>query len=108
MALRGRSTYGELQKAEEGISTNILADRLKRLEAEGVVTKEPDPEHGARGLYRLTRKGLDLIPLLVEMMRWSAKHDPESPLPKAFLRRLEREPQALAEEFRERARKSNE
>ncbi len=104
LIMRGFTTYGEFLNAGEGISTNILADRLRRLEAEGIVTKHDDPEHGARYRYRLTDKGLGLIPVLVEMIRWSSRHDPDSPVPATLKRRLEREPQQVVEELVRRAR----
>ena len=104
MILRGRTTYGDFLNAGEGISTNILADRLKRLEDEGIVTKHRDPEHGAKYRYRMTKKGLDLVPVLVEMIRWSALHQPGTPVSKAFKRRLDREPRKIAAEFVRRAR----
>lgn len=104
MILRGRTTYGDFLNAGEGISTNILADRLKRLEDEGIVTKHRDPEHGAKYRYRMTKKGLDLVPVLVEMIRWSALHQPGTPVSKAFKRRLDHEPRKIAAEFVRRVR----
>ncbi len=97
-------TYGEFLQSGEGISTNILADRLKRLEDRGIVTKQDDPEHGARYCYRLTEKGLALVPVLVEMIRWSAHHQPGTPVSAAFRRRLDREPRAVADEIAQRVR----
>lgn len=103
MVFRGFSTYSEFLNAGEGISTNILADRLKRLESAGIVTKGKDPDHGAKYRYGLSQGGLDLVPVLVEMMRWSAKHDPDTPMSKAFRRKLERDPGAVADELVKRA-----
>jgi DNA-binding HxlR family transcriptional regulator len=62
MLFKQRRRFGEFAEAEEGIATNILADRLARLEAEALVTKMPDPESGRQFVYSLTRKGLDLAP----------------------------------------------
>ena len=106
MVFRGFRTYGEFLNAGEGISTNILADRLKRLEQTGIVTKERDPEHGARIRYALTDKGLGLVPLLIEMMRWSAQHDPDSPVSDELKQRLEEDLPGLVAEFLERAQAS--
>jgi DNA-binding HxlR family transcriptional regulator len=75
---RGKRTYGEFLKSEEGFATNILAARLEHLEAEGILKKETDPVDGRKSSYLLTEKGLDLIPLLFEMMLWSSKYDPKS------------------------------
>ncbi len=104
MALRGFTTYSELLAAEESISTNILADRLKRLETAGVITKRRDPDHGAKFHYELSQAGLDLIPVLIAMMRWSCKHDANSPVSAGLKRRIAREPDAMAKEFVKKAK----
>ncbi len=75
---RGKRTYGEFLKSEERIATNILASRLAMLEQDGILEKRPNPEDARKDLYVLTEKGLDLIPVLFEMMSWSAKYDPKS------------------------------
>ena len=106
MILKGSSSYGEFLEAGEGISTNLLAERLRRLEEHGIVTKARDPDHGAKFRYALTKRGIDLAPVLVEMIRWSAKHDAHSPVSKALRRRLDREPGKVVEEFVKRAREN--
>lgn len=75
MMLSGKKTYSEFLEAGEGISTNILADRLKHLEAEGIVEKSRDPENGRSILYTLTVKGRDLAPIVLEIVSWSGNHD---------------------------------
>ena len=70
-----KRTYGELQSSEEGIATNILAARLVALEENGVIHKSPDPEHGRRNIYRLTAKGIDLLPVIVELSYWMQRYD---------------------------------
>ena len=75
MMLRGFSTFKEFLASYEGIATNILADRLKRLIAHGIVTAERDPSDGRKLIYVLTAKGLDLAPVLTEMVLWAAKHE---------------------------------
>lgn len=72
--LLGKTTYGELQQSPESIPTNILADRLKRLQAAGVIEKALYQERPPRYAYRLTQKGRDLGPVLLEMVRWGLKH----------------------------------
>jgi len=74
---RGKRTYGEFLKSEEGFATNILAARLVHLEAEGILRREDAPD-GRKDLFSLTEKGLDLIPLIFEMVLWSAKYDRHS------------------------------
>ena len=75
LVFKSKHTYGAFAKSPEGISTNILADRLAKLEAHGIVTKSRDPENQTKFVYRLTDKGCDLIPVLLAMTEWSARHD---------------------------------
>ena len=74
--LRGNSTYKELQNSPEGIPTNILADRLRRLEEAGLITKDVYQEHPVRYAYRLTEKGKELREVLGAFVRWGKKHIP--------------------------------
>ncbi|NKB47887.1 MAG: winged helix DNA-binding protein [Alphaproteobacteria bacterium] len=75
MMLRGKKTYSEFHEIDEAISTNILADRLKHLETEGIIEKSRDPENGRSFTYALTKKGIDLAPIVLEIIRWSGKYD---------------------------------
>lgn len=75
MMLRGARTYKEFLQAPEGIATNILADRLQKLVAHGVITTVPDHSDGRKQIYRLTQKGIDLAPVLTEMVLWAAAHE---------------------------------
>ena len=72
----GRSRYfKEFLASPEGIATNILADRLTRLECSGIIAKQPDPENRSRRIYTLTEKGAALIPVLVELLCWGMRYD---------------------------------
>lgn len=75
LVLAGLRTYKEFASGEEGIATNILADRLASLQAAGLITSERDPEDGRKLVYRLTAKGFDLAPVLLELGRWAVKHE---------------------------------
>lgn len=75
MMLNAKKTYGEFLDAGEGISTNILADRLKHLEAKGIIEKSRDPDNRRSFTYALTEKGRDLAPIVLEIVNWSGKHD---------------------------------
>jgi DNA-binding HxlR family transcriptional regulator len=99
LIFKGRTTYGEFLRAEEGIATNILADRLSRLESDGVIVKERGERPNAPR-YRLTAKGIDLLPIMVEIIGWSAKHDPKTAADRAFVRRLRTDRAALLSEIR--------
>ena len=72
--LRGRETYGALAAAGEGIPTNILADRLKRMEESGLIKAAPYQEHPVRYRYQLTAKGRDLETVLAALARWGKRH----------------------------------
>lgn len=70
-----RRTYGALlEKNQEGIATNILASRLKRLTASGLLTRSPDPNHQQKGIYSLTEAAIQLVPLLAHMAAWGVRH----------------------------------
>lgn len=75
MMLRGFRSYKEFLESYEGIATNILADRLRRLMAHGVITTGRDPLDGRKVIYSLTEKGIDLAPVLTEMVLWAAGHE---------------------------------
>jgi DNA-binding HxlR family transcriptional regulator len=74
--LHGKRTYGELANSPEGIPTNILADRLKRLDGAGIVTSTPYQERPVRYAYALTPKGRALGEVLLALVRWGKKHIP--------------------------------
>lgn len=75
MMLRGSRSYKDFLKRDEGIATNILADRLRKLAAYGIITVERDSSDGRKLIYRLTAKGIDLAPVLTEMVLWAARHE---------------------------------
>ena len=75
MMLRGFQTYTEFMECYEGIATNILADRLRKLIEYGIIEAEADPSDGRKLIYSLTAKGIDLAPVLTEMVLWAAAHE---------------------------------
>ncbi len=75
MMLRGFRTYKQFMECYEGIATNILADRLRKLMAYGIIASQKDPSDGRRVIYLLTKKGIDLAPVLTEMVLWAAAHE---------------------------------
>ncbi|HKR85429.1 MAG TPA: helix-turn-helix domain-containing protein [Terriglobales bacterium] len=74
MMVRAYGTFKEFQNSGEGIATNILSDRLHRLERAGIVSAEVDQEDARRVNYRLTEKGIDLAPVMLELLIWGARH----------------------------------
>ena len=74
LMFKGKKTYGEFLRSEEKIATNILADRLLILEKNGIVEKRAFPGNKVKNLYRLTPKGIDLMPALLEIILWGDKY----------------------------------
>ncbi len=75
MMLRGSQTFKEFLECYEGIATNILTDRLRKLSSSGIITVEADPSDGRKSIYSLTEKGIDLAPVLTEMVLWASRHE---------------------------------
>ncbi|HXZ42966.1 MAG TPA: helix-turn-helix domain-containing protein [Terriglobales bacterium] len=103
LMVRGFRTFKEFQESGEGIATNILADRLRRLEANGIVTAETEETDARRVNYRLTEKGIDLAPVVLELLIWSARHE-KTGAPCAVIERMARSRQAVLAEVRRRWR----
>lgn len=98
----GKKTYGQFLKSEEGIATNVLASRLAFLEEQGVLSKAPSPDDGRKDFYSLTEKGLDLIPIVLNIVLWSGKYDSQSYVrhSQEFFARLSQNPLQVSEEVR--------
>ncbi|MGI9628215.1 MAG: winged helix-turn-helix transcriptional regulator [Longimicrobiales bacterium] len=102
LLLRGRRHF-EHFASDESIATNILADRLERLEDAGVLTKHRDPDDGRRRLYAPTPRGVDLIPTLLEIGLWGDQHTEYGQANALLLRRTRSDRDALVAELREQA-----
>ena len=100
MMLRGSRTYKEFLESYEGIATNILADRLRKLEAHGIITTERDPSDGRKLIYLLTAKGIDLAPVLTEMVLWAAGHEETGN--QALVRLMQKDKQQFLTAIRQR------
>lgn len=79
LMINGKHYFREFLQSEEKIASNILSSRLKSLEEEGLIHKSSDPQHKQKIRYRLTQKGIDLFPVLMEMARWSLKYKEVDP-----------------------------
>jgi DNA-binding HxlR family transcriptional regulator len=100
MMLRGFRTYKEFLESFEGIATNILADRLRKLVAHGIITTERDPSDGRKLIYLLTAKGIDLAPVLTEMVLWAAGHEDTGN--QALVRLMQKDKEKFLAEVRRR------
>ncbi len=107
LMMRGFETFGQLLESDEGIATNVLANRLKEFELAGIVSKSRDPDNHRRVIYRLTGKGVDLAPLMLELVRWSVKYDPATKADKAMLERIENDRDGFVADLRARALERN-
>jgi len=96
LMFRGHSSYQAFLRSEEGIATNILADRLQRLEQNGLIGKASDPADARKFIYTLTEKGADMAPLLVEMILFANRHAPRIDMPKDVMADILRNKSAFA------------
>ena len=100
-------TYGDFLKAPEGIATNILASRLQALEENEIIEKLDHPESKAKVLYRLTRKGIDLLPVMIEINLWAEKYFPIPADRKAMLREVKKDKTAFIKSMTKELRQGN-
>jgi DNA-binding HxlR family transcriptional regulator len=101
---KGKKTYGEFLASEEKIATNILAGRLAMLEEAGLLKSKQDKENKSKFNYALTEKGIDLVPVILEIIKWSAKHDKKTAAPKEFVTRAKNNREKLIQEITESLR----
>ena len=101
LMVRGYRAFKEFQGAGEGIATNILSDRLRKLQAAGIVTAGVEKTDGRKVNYRLTEKGIDLAPVLLELLIWGARHE-ETGAPCAVIDEMEKNRQQVLAETRRR------
>ncbi len=106
LMVRGFRTFKEFQRSGEGIATNILADRLQKLEAEGIITAGVELTDGRRVNYRLTEKGIDLAPVLLELLIWGARHE-NTGAPCALIEEMARDREHVLTEVRRRWREQD-
>ena len=99
IAMQGKNTYNEFLKSDEKIATNVLADRLAMLEWSGIIVKEEHPESKAKIFYRLTSQGIDLLPVLIEMILWSDKYLSIAPQAKEFAKMLHQDKEAVIKQM---------
>lgn len=104
--MNGKNTYNEFLKSKEGIATNVLADRLSMLESVGILAREEHPESKAKIFYRLTARGIDLLPVLVELILWSDEYLPVAPAAKEYGEILKKEKDAIIERMLAELKKS--
>ena len=103
----GKRHFRQFMQSEEGIASNILADRLARLVEHGVLTKADDPSHAQKAIYSLTPMGIDLLPVLTQLGVWGRRHLPVTRESGAAAAALEKGGPALQKEIRSALRKAH-
>lgn len=103
LMVRGLRTFKEFSESGEGIATNILADRLRALESNQIIASETEQADGRKVNDRLAKKGMDLAPVLLELLIWGARHE-ETAAPCALITKMEKNREAVLAEVRRRWR----
>ena len=106
LMFKDRRTYKDFQMGGEGIASNVLADRLRKLEDANIIEKRRDPEDARRFQYRLSAKGIDLAPVLVELVIWSARHE-KTDAPAAVVRTMRADRAAFLRKVRQQWRSAS-
>ena len=99
-------TYGDFLKSDEKIATNILASRLLTLEENGIITKSDHPDSKAKVLYKLTQKGIDLLPVMIEINLWAEKYFTIPAERKAMLKEVKKDKEAFIKTATKELKKS--
>lgn len=101
LMVRGYRTFKQFENSGEGIATNILAQRLEKLENSGIIVSKTDAHDARRTNYRLTEKGIDLAPALLELLIWGARHE-KTGAPCEMIEQLARSKEQVLAETRRR------
>ena len=101
LMFKGKRHYNEFLEAGEQVSTSVLGDRLKKLEEHGIISKSEDSVKKSRIRYSLTQKGIDLLPILLEMIIWGGEKDSLTESPREFMEQATKNKQVLINQIRE-------
>ena len=104
LIFRGGETYGDFLGQAEKIAANVLADRPRILEADGVIRKFRDRINRGRNIYRLTEKGFALAPIILEMVQWSAKYNSNTNVPDRYLKEFWKDREDFLKQLRARVK----
>lgn len=102
--LRGKLSYSEFLESEEKIATNILVNRLKVLEAADILSKQVSSTNKSKFIYSLTKKGVDLLPIVIEIMDWGAKYNANCPR-RELGKRIKQDKAAVIKEYLKKLKK---
>lgn len=101
LMFKGLCTFNEFAGSGESIATNVLADRLAKLEGAGVLAKQVDPTDARRIRYRLTEKGIDLAPVIIEIVLWSSRYE-NTEAPASTVRGMQKDRERVIADIRRR------
>jgi len=101
LMVRGYRTFKDFQNSGEGIATNVLTNRLRKLQKAGILVAQQEESDGRRINYRLTEKGIDLAPVLLELFLWGARHE-QTAAPCALAETMAQKREAILAEVRRR------
>ena len=101
LMFKGKRHYNEFLEAGEKVSSSVLGDRLKKLEEMGIISRGQDTVKKSRIRYRLTQKGIDLLPILLEMIIWGGLNDELTESPKEFMDQATQNKDTLIKQIRE-------
>ena len=96
---KGKHYFGEFVNSEEKIATNLLSDRLSMLESENMIFRSKDKKKKQKIIYKLTKKGIDLMPVLIEIIMWSALYDEKSAVDMNFVKMVNEDKEGLIKEL---------
>lgn len=102
LILHGKTRFAEFQNSAEKIASNTLADRLRRLEEQGIVVRNADRSDARQKIYVVTKKGLSLTPVLLEIAAWGASHDSQTGAPAEFAAKFYADREGYYREHRQR------
>jgi DNA-binding HxlR family transcriptional regulator len=105
LLLKDKCYYGDFLHSPEGMATNILADRLKKLKYSDIITSRPGRDKKSQIEYVLTQKGMNLLPVILEIIAWGAKYDHETAASEDFVRRIKTDRNALMLEILQKINK---
>ena len=107
LMFKGKRHYNEFFESEEKVSTSVLGDRLKQLEESGIISKGQDTVKKSRIKYSLTKKGIDMLPFMVDMISWSGSYDNETEAGDVFLAQVKDGRDYLLKSIKEKLEKEH-
>lgn len=94
-----KQSYSDLKNSDEAMATNILSSRLEKLESDGLIIKTTDEQDKRKKVYSLTEAGIDMLPIILEMIVWSSKHSSDMDIPAGLVDRIKNDREKLITEF---------